>query len=193
MVVALSIQSLADDPPVALLGLHERGRSPAQGHRSVLPVVTLRVFCLTPEWVLRSGWSSPGRSRLIEHLAERLAEAGVVAIGRAARASARPASRPLEDVVRTQYWRCRTAERHSAQVKAPCSSQVERLSGQVTHLARDYRTLDRVGHHRGCTRASDPPSDAPRPRERGRDRDRGPSRHTTPCRLPLVNGLPDTG
>ena len=29
---------VADDPPVALLGLHERGRSPAQGHRSVLPV-----------------------------------------------------------------------------------------------------------------------------------------------------------
>ena len=78
---------VADDPPVALLGLHERGRSPAQGHRSVLPLVTLRVFCLTPEWVLsirlvepRHFLSRGGRpSRLIVNISlrpsRRLAEA----------------------------------------------------------------------------------------------------------------------
>ena len=43
---------VADDPPVALLGLHERGRSPAQGIAPFFQLVTLRVFCLTPEWVL---------------------------------------------------------------------------------------------------------------------------------------------
>ena len=38
-------------------------------------------------------------------------------------------------------------QRHSAQVKV-LQQQVERLSGQVTHLARDYRTLAERLHAR---------------------------------------------
>ena len=77
---------VADDPPVGLLGLHERGRS----RKAIAPffqLVTLRVFCLTPEWVLsirlvepRHFLSRGGRpSRLIVNISlrpsRRLAEA----------------------------------------------------------------------------------------------------------------------